>query len=422
MPRVVLYGTPPQREMVFCDAPVQVWVAGRRWGKTFTARNKMIRAACERPGRKVWYVSPTYGLGREQYDEFTENPAIQGMVRRGRYGPKQGLQPFPRIQLWNRSEISFRSADRPTNLRGGGLDDLFVDEAAWIRPETVWETLRPKLSDRRGRLHLLSTFRGKNWFHDWYEKGLKPGGPEGAQSFYYPSPTGLIFQGADGERELTRARAQVTAAIWEQEYLCKPQANSSGALKFIAQCIGGRIQDGPVKGHSYILGWDTGKTTDPSAFCVLDATDGLVVWSETLELGTPYDRQTQRAIELAKKWRAIVVVDSTGAGTRDAIVDFIRGRVENALGVHLKGRNQEQIVNQLDLDMQQKRLTIPAEFKQLIRECMNYEYEYQGHHLTFGAPDGEHDDHVNALALANWARNEGWAEDPDGRSLKEALL
>src|SRR3990167_3033665 len=104
--QVVLYGTPPQREMVLCDAPVQIWICGRRWGKTFTARNKILKAALRLPRRKTLYCALTYSLCREQYDEMIEHEGLRQLIRRGTGGRLRcGLQPYPRIMLVNGSEI-----------------------------------------------------------------------------------------------------------------------------------------------------------------------------------------------------------------------------------------------------------------------------------------------------------------------------
>jgi hypothetical protein len=59
-------------------------------------------------------------------------------------------------------------------LRGAGLDLVVVDEAAFCQ-ERVWtHSLRPALSDRRGRALLISTPNGKNWFWTLFAQGRDP--------------------------------------------------------------------------------------------------------------------------------------------------------------------------------------------------------------------------------------------------------
>ena len=50
---------PPQAEVFSSDKRFRILAAGRRFGKTFLAAIELCRAAWA-PGRKVWYVAPTY--------------------------------------------------------------------------------------------------------------------------------------------------------------------------------------------------------------------------------------------------------------------------------------------------------------------------------------------------------------------------
>ena len=50
---------PSQGKVFRCPERFRVLVAGRRFGKTFLALTELVRAAWG-PGRKAWYVAPTY--------------------------------------------------------------------------------------------------------------------------------------------------------------------------------------------------------------------------------------------------------------------------------------------------------------------------------------------------------------------------
>ncbi len=66
--------------------------------------------------------------------------------------------------------VQVRSADEPHRLRGAGLDFLVLDEAAFCKQESWTEALRPALTDRLGRVLLISTPKGRNWFADLYDR------------------------------------------------------------------------------------------------------------------------------------------------------------------------------------------------------------------------------------------------------------
>lgn len=417
--QVMLGATEPQWDIITCESPVMVLVCGRRWGKTFTIRNRLLHDACATPGGIFWYVAPTYYLCRREFNAWVFHPALRRIIRSHR------LQPVPSLTLRNGAEISFRSGDRPHNLRGDGLHGIAADEGATLRQELVTEVLGPALLDRGGWLLLAGTFYGMNWFYDWYKRGGDKRFPE-YQSWLYPTPSGIRFQGPKGKARLDRYRNSVPTAVWEQECLCIPSGHAKQCFRFVdrIEAAAGRIT-GPRNGHSYVLAWDTGKSSDPSAIVVLEDS-GLVAYTQVLPLDLDFREQLRIVEGHAKKWKAGVVVDSTGAGTRDAIVDFARGSLKNVRGVMFKGRESETFVKELDLAMQEKRLKVPLgadRNDELLRQLRLYEAEYNPRNARwgYGAPAGEHDDLVAALAMANFARVRGWIANPNARPLSEVL-
>ena len=409
--RIRLQATPPQRAIIESRHPEQILVAGRRWGKTFTVRNKILGIAAAIACSQIWYVSPTYSLGFQQYKAFLNNRHTRQLIKK----PKQ--QPYPQFQWKWGGEVGFRSADRGDNLRGDGLDAVFCDEAAYLDKDFIDEVVRPTLADKRGLLFLTSTFRGENWFYDLWKEGQTPN--KDVISWKYPTPTGIAFQSPKGRKDLERQKRRVAAAVWEQEWLCEPNANLCAAFKFVGQCVTPGRPPGPGKGP-YVLGWDTGKASDPSGIVVLDTKSGQVVHAECLPIGMGYDKQLESVSQIAKHWKALVIIDSTGAGTKDAIVDFARSRIDAVIGVQFKGRYQEEYVKQVDIAMQQGDLKIPAQFDQLVSQLKLYEYQYFGRFLRYGAQQNEHDDLVAALCMAWWARVQNWARD-GGRPVVDAI-
>jgi hypothetical protein len=76
--------------------------------------------------------------------------------------------PFPRITLGNGSTIESRSTqNRGEYLLGNDFDFFVFDEVAFENdPEyVVEEVILMRLADREGRLDLVSTPNGKNWFY-----------------------------------------------------------------------------------------------------------------------------------------------------------------------------------------------------------------------------------------------------------------
>lgn len=81
------------------------------------------------------------------------------------------------VRLKNGSEVLFRSADLPDNLRGPNLAWWWGDEAAYYRRD-VWRVMIGRLRQfgRRGYAWLTTTPKGRNWLYQIFEKYLSGAG------------------------------------------------------------------------------------------------------------------------------------------------------------------------------------------------------------------------------------------------------
>ncbi len=137
----------------------KVLVAGRRWGKTRLGVWLCIAKAMQ--GKKAWWVAPTYSMALEGWKEIRTLGVDYGCevkeYEKTLYTPTGG-------------QVTVRSADNPSRLRGAGLDYIVLDECAFIK-EDVWkEVLRPTLTERRGGALFISTPRGFNWFSKLFDE------------------------------------------------------------------------------------------------------------------------------------------------------------------------------------------------------------------------------------------------------------
>ena len=147
---------PPQWKVFLCAKRFRVLVAGRRFGKTFLALTELIRAAWG-PGRKAWYVAPTYRQAKR-----VAWRALKQMTKP--YCASKPNETDLTIELIAGGSISLRGADNYDSLRGEGLDFVVVDEVADMRRDVWPEVLRPMLSDREGGALFIGTPRGRNHF------------------------------------------------------------------------------------------------------------------------------------------------------------------------------------------------------------------------------------------------------------------
>lgn len=419
MDSLLLRVTRAQHDIIKCPARFMGLFAGRRWGKTFAWRYRHLALTAAGPVRLA-YIVPSYAQLRPEYETLLFHPAVRELLSdRG-----CGLQPFPHLSFITGGQLQLRSFDRPGNVRSQGLDEVWVDEIQDIKASHFWPVIRPLISDRRGKLVVSGQFRGKNWYYDQFYAPGQPG-KESKRPLYwswrFPSSTGPAYQGEAGRKELEIARSQVPAAVWDQEYECLPSANLNKVFRCVERCRGGTPHAARQPRASYITAWDSGKVADPSAVVTVEALSGLVVDARLIPLGTEFTQQLEIVAGIAAKYNSHVVMDITGAGTQDRLLDFARAKIKRINGIIFSRREKEQMVNQLAVWLEQSKLQIPTCFTELLRQLEEYEYEYIGSRIEYRAPPGDHDDLVAALAMAVSAIEQNMHANPYGRPLHKMV-
>lgn len=225
-------------------------VAHRRCGKTVACINDIIAKALQLqiPHGKYAYVAPFLAQAKEVAWEYLKRFA-QPATR-----DKNEAELW--VELLNGARIRIHGADNPDRLRGAYLDGVILDEYADMRPSVWGEVIRPMLADRQGWATFIGTPKGRNEFHDIYERaGINPGW---FRVMLRASETGILPQS-----ELDDARLDMTQEQYEQEFECSFDAAILGSYygKEIAEAErDGRIcdfdYDPELPVHTV---WDLGK-------------------------------------------------------------------------------------------------------------------------------------------------------------------
>lgn len=77
---------------------------------------------------------------------------------------------YMELSLLGDRTILFRSADNPDRLRGANLGWAWLDEAAYMDPDT-WGTIIPTLREMPGKAWVTTTPRGRNWVWELWNSG-----------------------------------------------------------------------------------------------------------------------------------------------------------------------------------------------------------------------------------------------------------
>ena len=347
----------------------RVVMCGRRFGKSELAITEIVINGVH--GKQVAYITPTYNLAKAFFDKLAK------------------AVPFPAnrseltIQFVNGGSVQFFTGERLDNLRGRKFHLVVIDEASFIPDlENGWlNSIRPTLTDYKGRALFLSTPRGKNYFFSLYNKGIN--GETDWQSFKFSTYDNPYID----PYEIDDARRQLPEAVFNQEYMADPAENAANpfGLQYIQQCTYPISNNPPV-----VYGIDLAKSVDWTVIVGLDST-GAVCYFDRFQKDW---RQTR--MDIKRLSRAPMLVDSSGVG--DPIVEDLQSDGLDVTGFKFSNTSKQQIMLGLVSAVQQRKISFPS--GPITRELETIEYQYGQYGVKYAAPPGFHDDCVMALALA----------------------
>jgi len=365
-----------QQKILDSQARFRVVMCGRRFGKSELSQIEIITNALL--GKNVAYITPTYQLARVFFERLTQ--AV----------PFQSNKSELTIKFPNGGTVDFFTGERLDNLRGRKFHLVVVDEASFIpNLEDGWlNSIRPTLTDYKGRGIFLSTPKGKNFFYSLFLKGGEPDW-EAFRFSTYDNP--YIDKG-----EIDDARTQLPEVVFEQEYMANPAENSSNPFgsAYIKQCTYSLSTEVPI-----VYGIDLAKAVDWTVIIGLDR-NGSVCHFDRFQKDW---RQTKQTILNLNK--APILIDSTGVG--DPIFEDLQREGLDINGFKFSSTSKQQLMEGLSSAIQQRKISYPD--GHIVNELEVFEYQYTATGVRYSAPPGFHDDCVMSLALAwhHYTRNSG---------------
>jgi hypothetical protein len=381
-----------QQAIMNHPARFRIVVAGRRWGKSEAAAHEALEYALENPGVDVWWVAPTYqqanGYGFDKIKPLLSLDILAG-------DPK--LSKPRRIDLVNGSTLSFRSSERESSLRGGGVDFLVIDEAGAVSDRAWSEVLRPTLADTRGRLLAIGTPKRRNWFYEWFQRGRDEDTPEVA-AFQAPTASNPHVPA----EEIEHARATNPERVFRQEWQAEFLDESGGVFTDLDERVLADYRHEDVDGEPpYATGVDFARSDDYTVIVTLDDDGRLVHFDRVRHEGWP---EIQRRVErAAENYDGPAALDAT----RDnAIISNLEDAGVRVEPVKFTAKRKRSLIENLITAMENQELTLP-DMDPLVHELEVFERETtDAGNVRYGAPSGFKDDCVDALALAHHAKEE----------------
>lgn len=362
-----------QQRILDSSARFRVVMCGRRFGKSELSQIEIITNGLM--GKNVAYITPTYKLAKTFFEKLTQ------------------IIPFPAnkseliIQFPTSGTVEFFTGERLDNLRGRKFHFVVVDEASFIPDlEDGWlNSIRPTLTDYKGKALFLSTPKGKNYFYSLFMKG-----GEDWQSFKFSTYDNPYID----KNEIDDAKRHLPSAVFEQEYMANPMENASNPFgnNHINDCVT-NLSTKVTK----FIGIDLAKSFDYTVIIGLDE-NGHVSHFDRFQMDW---KQTKEKILTLNK-SIPILIDSTGVG--DAITEDLQRHFNSMTGFKYTAHSKQQLMELLASSIQQKHIGFPA--GTIKDELEVFEYQFTATGVRYNAPNGFHDDCVNALALANKCKND----------------
>ena len=358
-----------QKQVLDCDSRFIVMMAGRRFGKSLISQTISIDTAVNK--KRVAYITPTYQLGKIFFKEIVDLLPLEIYSKN-----ESDLV----INFITGGSIRFFTGERLDNLRGLKFHLAVIDEASFIpNLEDGWlNSIRPTLTDYKGRAIFLSTPRGKNYFYSLFSKA-----EPNWQSFKFTTYDNPYID----PNEIDDARKQLPEVVFEQEYMANPAENAANPFgtQFIRNCIH------PVSTMPVVaFGIDLAKSVDWTVIIGLDE-NGNVAYFDRFQMD--WHNTKQNIIRLPK---CPILVDSTGVG--DPILEDLQREGVMIQGLKFTSTSKQQLMEGLQAAIHQGKIGYPDGI--ITQELEIFEYQYGATGVKYSAPSGYHDDAVISLALA----------------------
>lgn len=378
---------PGQKKVMRSNARFKILSCGRRWGKSFLCAIMCIWRANE--GQRCFWVAPTYEQGNIGWEMLL---AIVSQIPSVKIELTAKRAVFP-----SGGWVQIRSADKPDNLRGISIDFLVMDECAWIEKRTWYEVLRPALADRQGHAVFISTPKGKDWFFELFQYGLVPD-QEQYKSFTFPTSSNPYIP----KEEIEAARKSTDSRTFQQEYEAKFLEDAGGVFRKVRIAATADLTERLIytdgKPHVYVIGVDWGRKHDYTAFAVLDCNTKQIVYIDRFS-GVEYRDQRVRLQGLADRFQpAVIIAESNAMG--EPVIEELAAMGLPIYPFSTQIRSKQEIMDSLVLGLDNEILKIPND-EAVIGELTAYEgKKTRSGMMSYGAPEGLHDDMVMAIALA----------------------
>lgn len=374
---------PKQLEIVDNDSKYSLILASTKSGKTYSMVIWLIeKALFNGDNRSYCWLSPTFRTSEIAFElakKLLRNTDLKAYY--------QSFEMKHCIKFANGSVITFIGSDNVDSVYGAENYAAVVDEASRCKEE-AFIALQSTLTFTQGPVKLIGNVTNSaNWFYKWYKRAKLDNDPD-VKTFLI-TVNDAIDAGILDKKEIDRIKKTISETSFNALYNCIATEDGTNVfgIRAIKNCIAKLSTEKP-----YCFGLDLAKKNDYVALIGLDRNQ-RVCYIERWQGN--YSLTKKRVIDTVKDTPCLV--DQTGVG--EAIVEDLQFKCNRVEGIIYTNRSKADLIENLTVDIQNNKIRFPEGI--LTDELYNFEYEITKTGKIAYNASVEHDDLVNALALAD---------------------
>lgn len=382
MPINIVYNRPHlydyQKQIIDSTARYTVTAASTKVGKTASHVVWLHEQSLQgKQGYNYWWVAPVYMQAKIAFTRLKDQLSARELYRFN----NSNLT----ITTPTGTVIHFKSAEKPDNLYGEDVYAVVMDEFTRMR-EAAWFAMRSTLTKTKGKCKFIGNARGKGWGYKLGERAKND--DSGIWQFFKITAYDAVDAGLLDIEEIEDAQRTLPKEVFDELYLAIPSDNGTNpfGVPAIRNCIK------PISNkQASCYGIDLAKSFDYTVIVGLDD-DSNVCYFDRFQ--ADWSVTKNKIMQLPKGIEKNI--DATGVG--DPIVEELQRLGSNVYGFKYSSQSKQQLMIGLQNAIQLGEVSILEGVMQ--DEMESFEFEYTRTGVKYNAPDGMHDDTVNALALA----------------------
>lgn len=369
-----------QKAILDCPERFTITEASTKTGKTASHIIWLFEQALKlKANQNVWWIAPVYGQAEIAFKRMRHQVSDTSFFKAN--------ESKLTLTLPTGAVITFKTAQDPDNLFGEDVYAAVFDEASRAK-EAAWFALRSTLTATNAPCKIIGNSKGKkNWM---YRLGVRARAGEPNYRYFKITAYDAVEAGILTLEEVEQAKRDLPEYVFRELYLAEP--NEDGAnpfgISFIERCIQLEISGAPTE----FFGIDIAKSVDWTVIVGLDKW-GKVSYFDRFQ--RDWSQTREAILRLPDK---PTIIDSTGVG--DSFVEDLQKKRQNISGFKYTADSKQKLIASLAQGVQSLKVGILEGIMRDEMESFEFIYNPTTGHVKYSAPEGQHDDATNALALA----------------------